>query len=97
MSENHIASDPLFVGLTRPPMVFGVSIQYALLNFMLSAILFIQKPSIYILLVSGIVHLIGYILYFNDPRFLELYINYNNKCSKATNTTYYGGAHSYKR
>ena len=25
-------SDPLFIGLTRPPMIFGVSIKYAALN-----------------------------------------------------------------
>ena len=32
-----LVSDPLFVGLTRPTMIFGVSIQYAMLNMMVSA------------------------------------------------------------
>ena len=45
-----LVSDPLFVGLTRPSMIFGVSIQYAMLTLMVSVTMFIQKSSIYIIL-----------------------------------------------
>ena len=41
--SGQLATDPLFVGLTRPSMIFGVSIQYAMLNMMVSVTIFIQK------------------------------------------------------
>ena len=45
-------SDPLFIGLTRPPMIFGVSIKYAALNMIISMSLFIQSNSIWNLFVA---------------------------------------------
>ena len=89
-----LSTDPLFVGLTRPTMIFGVSIQYAMLNLMISVTIFIQKASIYIIFIGAIVHLIGYLLCFKEPRFMELYLNYAGKCNQCSNKSYYG-ANSY--
>ncbi len=89
-----LSSDPLFVGLTRPTMIFGVSIQYAMLNLMVSISIFIQVANLYIVLFAAIVHLIGYLLCFKEPRFLELYMNYAGKCNQCSNKSYYG-ANSY--
>lgn len=89
-----LESDPLFVGLTRPTMIFGVSIQFAMLNMMLSVIIFIQKPGIIIIFIAGIVHLIGYLLCFKEPRFMELYLNKSGKCNQCSNRAFYG-ANSY--
>ncbi|NRB10338.1 MAG: VirB3 family type IV secretion system protein [Rickettsiaceae bacterium] len=89
-----VGSDPLFIGLTRPSMIFGVSIQYAMLNLMVSVTLFIQKSSIYIIFIAAVVHLIGYLLCFKEPRFMELYLNYSAKCNQCSNKSYYG-ANSY--
>lgn len=89
-----IQSDPLFIGLTRPTMIFGVSIKYAMLNMMGSVIWFIQKTSIYIIFFAAIVHLIGYLLCFKEPRFMELYLIYSSKCNQCSNKSYYG-ANSY--
>lgn len=89
-----LESDPLFVGLTRPTMIFGVSIQFAMLNMMISVIIFIQKPGIVIIFIAGIVHLIGYLLCFKEPRFMELYLNKASKCNQCPNRAFYG-ANSY--
>jgi type IV secretion system protein VirB3 len=89
-----LRADPLFVGLTRPSMIFGVSIQYAMLNLMISVTIFIQKSSIYIIFIAAAVHLVGYILCFKDPRFMELYLNYSGKCNQCYNKSLYG-ANSY--
>lgn len=89
-----VNSDPLFVGLTRPSMIFGVSIQYAMLNLMISVTIFIQKASIYIIVIAAIVHLIGYLLCFKEPRFMEIYLNYAAKCNQCSNKSYHG-ANSY--
>jgi len=70
--SGQLATDPLFVGLTRPSMIFGVSIQYAMLNMMVSVTIFIQKSSVYIIFIALVVHMIGYLLCFKEPRFMEL-------------------------
>ena len=54
--SGQVASDPLFVGLTRPSMIFGVSIQYAMLNLMISVTMFIQKSSIYLFTLFNFSH-----------------------------------------
>ena len=87
-------SDPLFVGLTRPPLIFGVSVQYAMVNMMISIVYFIQTSSFLILPVSAVIHLVGYLLCFKEPRFMEIYINKMNKCNQCPNKGYYG-ANSY--
>lgn len=92
--SGQVNSDPLFIGLTRPSMIFGVSIQYAMLNLMISVTFFIQRTSIYILFMASVVHLVGYILCFREPRFMELYLNYASKCNQCPNKSYYG-ANSY--
>jgi type IV secretion system protein VirB3 len=92
--SGHLTSDPLFVGLTRSSMIFGVSIQYAMLNLMVSISIFIQESSIYIVFIAGIVHLIGYLLCFKEPKFMELYLNYAGKCNQCPNKSYWG-ANSY--
>lgn len=89
-----LTSDPLFVGLTRPTMIFGVSIQFAMINMMISVAAFIQTSGIYIIFIAGVIHLIGYILCFKEPRFMQLYLNKGSKCNQCTNKSYYG-ANSY--
>ncbi len=89
-----LVSDPLFVGLTRPTMIFGVSIKYAMLNLMGSVTWFIQDSRLYIIFIAAAVHLLGYLLCFKEPRFMELYSNYFSKCNQCPNKPYYG-ANSY--
>ncbi len=89
-----LASDPLFVGLTRPTMIFGVSVQFAMLNMMVSVTAFIQTSGIKIIFIAFVVHLIGYLLCFKEPRFMEIYLNKGSKCNQCPNKSYYG-ANSY--
>jgi type IV secretion system protein VirB3 len=93
-STGRLRADPLFVGLTRPTMIFGVSITYAMLNMMGSVVYFINTTSFKIIPVAVILHFIGYILCFKEPKFLELIINKNAKCNQCANKGYYG-ANSY--
>jgi type IV secretion system protein VirB3 len=88
-------SDPLFVGLTRPSMIFGVSIQFAMLNIISASIGFVMASSFKIIPIAFLIHMVGYILCFKEPRFLELYMNKFQKCNKCPNKKYYG-ANSYK-
>ncbi len=92
---SNMNSDPLFVGLTRPTMIFGVSIQFAMLNILVSSTAFVMTSSFKIIPFALLVHAIGYILCFKEPRFLELYMNKFQKCNLCPNKQYYG-ANSYK-
>lgn len=92
--SDSLSSDPLFVGLTRPTLIFGVSVQYAMVNMMVSVVYFIQTSSFKILPIAAIIHFVGYILCFKEPRFMELYLNKMGKCNKCPNKGYYG-ANSY--
>lgn len=86
--------DPLFVGLTRPNLIFGVSLKFAMLNMIISVMAFIQTTDFKILIIAAILHGVGYLLCLKEPRFLELYIMKFSKCSNCPNRLYYG-ANSY--
>jgi len=90
MASSDLSSDPLFVGLTRPTLIFGVSIQFAMLNMIVSIVGFIQTSNLSIIFVAAILHGIGYILCFKEPRFMEIYSNKFSKCNKCPNKIYYG-------
>ena len=89
-----LASDPLFVGLTRPPMIFGVSVQFGMLNMMISVMAFIQYSGLYIIFIAVLVHMIGYILCFKEPRFMEIYLSRAAHFNQCPNKSFYG-ANSY--
>lgn len=94
-STGELEADPLFVGLTRPPMLFGVSYIFVLLNGFFSILGFINTSDFTILLViAPSVHLVGYLICFKEPLFLELYMIRSNKCMKCKNR-FYHGANSY--
>ena len=93
MSEG-LTNDPLFVGLTRPTLIFGVSMQYAMVNMIISGIYYIQTSSIKSILIGAVVHIIGYILCFKEPRFMELYMHKLGKFNQNPTKSYYG-ANSY--
>lgn len=90
-----IGNDPLFVGLTRPTLILGVSMQYAMLNMIICGVGFIQSSSLKIIFIGIIVHIFGYVLCFREPRFMELYMVKLGKFNNCTNKSYYG-ANSYE-
>ena len=92
--SGELSVDPLFVGLTRPTLIFGVSTSFAMVNMMVSIVYFIQTSSFMIVPIAGAIHLVGYILCFKEPRFMEIYLNTLSKCNQCKNRSYYG-ANSY--
>ena len=88
-------TDQLFKGLTRPPMLFGVSYTYFMLNFFTTLSAYIVTKSGWFLLATGpIAHAIGYIICFKEPLFVELFMVRAQKCTKCRNKLYHG-ANSY--
>ena len=89
-----VSTDPLFVGLTRPTMIFGVSFKFFFLNFFLGILSYINSPGLKVVFIAAALHLVGYIICFKEPLFLELYLKKGEKCTRCRNKSYYG-ANSY--
>ena len=85
-----VHTDPLFVGLTRPPMLFGVSYQFAILNAFLCMIAYIMTTQIKYMLALFPIHAIGYYVCSKEPLFIELFRVRAEKCSKSKNRFYHG-------
>lgn len=92
--SGRLDSDPLFIGLTRPTLILGVSIMFAMLNMMICTIWFIQTANIFVVLLAVGIHIVGYIMCFKEPLFMELHMNKLGKCNQCPNKSYYG-ANSY--
>ena len=82
--------DPLFVGLTRPSLILGVSIPYFMLNILICSVYYINRSDIWILIIGFVVHMIGYIACYSEPRFMELYLLKFGKSNQCPNKSYYG-------
>ncbi len=83
--------EPLFLGLTRPNLIFGVTLHFAMLNMMISIVIFIQTSNFKVVFFSAIFHGIGYYVSFTEPKFLEIYIKYSQKCNFCKNRMFYNG------
>lgn len=84
-------SDQLFKGLTRPPMIFGVSFIFVMLNLTVSLISYIlTKRLIFLFVLMPSIHGVGYIICFQEPLFMELFLIKTQKCMKCKNRFYHG-------
>ena len=95
MSGN-IQSDPLFMGLTRPPMILGVSYTFAALNGIIALLAFVVTSNfIYLFVILPGVHAFAWFICLKEPRAIELTIARYSKCSLCRNRASYGGVNSY--
>jgi type IV secretion system protein VirB3 len=67
-----LLADPLFVGLTRPPMRFGVTFSALLVNALLTMELFVLTKQLLTLLVALPVHGVCMLACARDARFFDL-------------------------
>lgn len=92
--DGKLKTDPLFLGLTRPTMFLGVSFIFAFLNAVITLIGFINTSDFRIFIVAFVLHMIGYVICFKEPLFVELYLIKAQKCNKCNNRLFHG-ANSY--
>lgn len=88
-STGELKSDPLFVGLTRPPMFLGVSYMFVMMNALVSMLYFINSSDFKVVFFAVAMHLVGYIICFKEPLFIELFIIKSSKCMICKNKFYY--------
>jgi type IV secretion system protein VirB3 len=67
--------DPLFLGLTRIPMFFGVSFSLFILNMFSCLLYFINTSDFRVVLLGATGHGIGYWICLKEPLFIEIYMN----------------------
>ena len=84
-----VSTDPLFVGLTRPTMIFGVSFKFFFFNFFISLLAYVNAPGLKVIFLGVILHTVAYIICFKEPLFLELYIKKAEKCGRCKNNSYH--------
>ncbi|UAT43423.1 type IV secretion system protein VirB3 [Anaplasmataceae bacterium AB001_6] len=90
-----VHTDPVFKGLTRPAMLFGVGFTFAGMNVVISVASYIMtKELLFLFVLLPVVHSVGYVISFSEPLFLELFIIRSSKCSRCRNKAYHG-ANSY--
>ncbi len=71
--DEPVAIDPLFLGLTRPTMAFGVTYTYFVLNGLATTIAFLALNSPWAWLIGIPVHLVGVIACLKEVRFFDLW------------------------
>ncbi len=93
-SESKVKVDPLFVGLTRPPLLFGVSYTYFVVNALVSMVAYIATSNFKFLAMAVPIHFLGLYICSKEPLFIELFKVKADKCSRCRNR-FYHGANSY--
>jgi type IV secretion system protein VirB3 len=74
MSERNtgLTADPLFVGITRPPMRWGVAYEALLVNLVITMEVFVMTKNLLTLLIAVPIHGICAVLCARDARFFHL-------------------------
>ncbi len=91
-----VGTDSLFLGLTRPPLLFGVSYTFAVLNLIISLLAFvITNKFFYLLVLLPGLHGVAWLICLKEPRAIELFIAKTSKCSVCRNRYSHGGTNSY--
>ena len=86
--------DPLFLGLTRQPMVGGVTYPFVVLNGLGCLFGFVLSNDPKYLLCLPFLHGLAYMICLKEPLAIELIMIKGAKCSKCRNKSFYG-ANSY--
>ena len=87
--------DMLFLGLTRPPMLFGVAYAVVMANFLVCMFYFVLTSDATGFILAPIVHGVAYIASQKEPLFLDLFMVKQQKCNKCKNRFYHGMTNSY--
>ena len=71
-AQQGLIADPLFVGLTRPPLKFGVTDLALIANVVVTMELFLVTRNLLLLLVALPIHALCALLCARDARFFDL-------------------------
>lgn len=81
--------DMLFVALTRPQMLLGVTYGFAIGNAVVTTELFLIFKSVWVLLAALVLHGIGWVACLKDPRVFDLWLTKAQRCPRVRNYRYW--------
>lgn len=90
------SKDPLFIAMTRPPMLMGVTFLFMGLNIMGVAFIFTLTKNIFHLLFVVPIHFVGYLICLKDPQLMDIVLRKTQRTSGVTNRKFWSGS-SYER
>jgi len=82
--------DPLFLGLTRPAMFWGVTHSFFVINLLISLIGFLAAHSWLALLLAVPIHSLGYLACLRDPHVFDLAFVKASRCARCVNRHFWG-------
>lgn len=87
--------DPLFIGLTTPPLILGVPLSWFVLNFMftgmgLIAFTGLMEKFVWFVFASVPFHFIGYIATTKDPHWMSVWTTFVQQCGPTRNKQFWG-------
>ncbi len=88
--SGQVYTNPLFVGLTRPPMLFGASYMFVLMNAFVCMILYIATSEFKYMFMIFPIHMVAYYICSKEPLILELIQIRAAKCSRCRNWMFHG-------
>lgn len=87
---NDYERDPILIGLTRPPLIRGVGLNWMFLNVIGTMICFALSGSFFAVLLFPVFHLVGVLIYAKDPATLSIIFK-RLKVGWTPNNKYWGG------
>ncbi len=94
--SGQIQNDPLFLAMTRPAMLLGVTYSWFSVNGFIWTLYFINFSQFSVLIPGAILcHFIGFMLCSHEPRFIELFLTASKTNFKCTNRAFHGKTSSY--
>jgi len=97
MATGQIGTDSLFLGLTRPSMLLGVTYTYAALNGLVSLMAFILTNNfMYLLILMPFLHTVAYLICLKEPLTLDILIMKTSNFNRCKNRSHHGGTNSYE-
>lgn len=77
--------DTLFVALTRPQMLLGVTYGFAIGNAIVTAELFLLFKSFWVLLAAVVIHVAGWLACLRDPHIFDIWLVKLRRCPRVPN------------
>jgi type IV secretion system protein VirB3 len=94
-SSSDLDLDPLFLGLTRPALIGGVTFVYFAFNFFLCTILFVLTSDFKSFIFGVFLHFIGMYICKKEPLAIDILLAKFKKCPNTLNKNFHGGLNSY--
>jgi type IV secretion system protein VirB3 len=80
-----LKGDIVFGALTRPQMFAGVTYSYFVVNAVVTAECFLLTKSLWVLLLSVLLHVAGYLACLKEPRIFDLWLTRISRAPRVRN------------